>query len=143
MASYNKAILIGNLTKDVELRYTPQGTAVANITLAINRQWKQGDEVKKEVAFVPVVLWARTAEIVNQYCSKGAPLMVEGRVQTRSWEKDGQKQYKTEIVAENIQLLGGNKKEGAPQVAKGEPLVTEDAPADGWLVEEDGAEANA
>lgn len=136
MANLNKVFLIGNLTKDPELRYTPQGTAVANITLAINRQWKQGEEVKKEVAFVPVVLWARTAEIANQYCIKGSPLMVEGRIQTRSWEKDGQKQYKTEVVAENIQLIGGNKKEGAPQVAKGDPQVAEEAPADSWLVED-------
>lgn len=138
MANFNKVILIGNLTRDCELRYTPKGTAVANISLAINRQWKQGAEVKKEVTFVPVVLWGKTAEIVNQYCAKGSPLMVEGRVQTRSWDgADGKKQYKTEIVAESIQLLG-HKKEGTPEVAKGDPLVTEEAPADSWLTEEAG-----
>lgn len=142
MANLNRCFLIGNLTKDCSLRYTPKGTAVANISLAINRQWKQGEEVKKEVTFVPVVLWGRTAEIVNQYCAKGSPLMVEGRVQTRSWDgADGKKIYKTEICAENIQLLG-HKKEGEPQVAKGDPLVPEEAPADGWLTEEPGEAVN-
>ena len=111
MANYNKAILVGNLTRDPELRYTPQGTAVVNISLAINRKYKSGDEMKEEISFVPVVAWGKTAEIINQYCSKGSPLMVEGRIQTRSWEKDGQKQYKTEVVAENIQLLGTKKEE--------------------------------
>ena len=115
MANFNKAILIGNLTKDPELRYTPQGTAVVNITLAINRKYKSGEETKEDVAFVPVVLWGKTAEIVNQYCKKGSPLLVEGRIQTRSYEnKDGQKQYKTEVVGENIQLMGG-KKEDKPE----------------------------
>ena len=112
MANFNKAILIGNLCKDPELRYTPQGMAVVNITLAVNRKYKSGEETKEEVAFIPVVIWNKIAEIVNQYCHKGSPLMVEGRIQTRSWEKDGQKQYKTEVVAENIQLLG--KKETTP-----------------------------
>ena len=106
MAAFNKVILIGNLTRDPELRYTPQGTAVVNITIAVNRKYKSGEEMKEDVAFIPVVLWGKTAEIVHQYCKKGSPLMVEGRISTRSWEKDGQKQFKTEIVGEQIQLLG-------------------------------------
>jgi single-strand DNA-binding protein len=130
MASYNKAILVGNLCKDPELRYTPQGTAVVNITLAINRKYKSGDELKEEVAFVPVVAWGKTAEIINQYCHKGSPLMVEGRIQTRSWEKDGQKQYKTEVVAENIQLLG-NKKEEKPKQSTEQTWLSEDENAEG------------
>ena len=130
MANFNKVILIGNLCKNPELRYTPQGTAVLNCTLAVNRQWKSGEETKKEVAFVPVVAWSKTAEIINQYCHKGNPLMVEGRIQTRSWEKDGQKQYKTEVVAENIQLLGA-KREEKPE---SQEFTTENA----WLDESAG-----
>ena len=119
MANFNKVILVGNLTKDPELKYTPQGTAVLNITLAINRKYKAGEEAKQDTAFVPVVIWGKIAEVVNQYCKKGNPLMVEGRIQTRSWEKDGQKQYKTEAVAENIQLMGGERKEPQPEEAHG------------------------
>jgi single-strand DNA-binding protein len=131
MANYNKSILIGNLCKDPELRYTPQGTAVVNITLAINRKYKSGEETKEDVAFVSVVAWGKTAEIINQYCSKGSPLMVEGRIQTRSWEKDGQKQYKTEVVAENIQLLGTKKEE---QPNKAIDQTSEQT----WLSEQEG-----
>lgn len=127
MANLNKAFLIGNLCKDPELRYTPQGTACLNFTLAVNRKYKSGEEMKEDVAFIPVVLWGKTAEIVNQYCKKGSPLLVEGRIQTRSWEKDGQKQYKTEVVGEHIQFMGG-KKEEKPE---GEQ-TTEDT----WLQEE-------
>jgi len=113
MANLNKALLIGNLTKDPELRYTPSGTAVVNITLAINRKYKVKEETKKDVAFIPVVLWSRLAEIVNQYCQKGNPLLVEGRLQTRSWESEGKKQYKTEVVAESIQFMGGKKEDNS------------------------------
>lgn len=118
MANFNKVILIGNLCKDPELRYTPQGVAVVNITLAVNRKYKSGEETKEDVAFVPVVIWNKIAEVVNQYCHKGNPLLVEGRIQTRSWEKDGQKQYKTEVVAENIQLMGGKKEEKPEQTTE-------------------------
>ena len=127
MPAFNKAILMGNLTKDPELRYTPQGTPVVNITIAVNRKYKSGEETKKDVAFIPVVLWNKTAEIVNQYCKKGSPLMVEGRIQTRSWEKDGQRHFKTEVVGEHIQFLGG-KKEEKPG---GEQTTGEE-----WLAEE-------
>ena len=126
MANFNKVILIGNLTRDPELKHTPQGTAVANISLAINRQYKVSEETKKEVTFAPVVLWGRLAEIVNQYCLKGSPLMVEGRIQTHSWEKDGQKHYSTEVVAENIQLLGGKKEVKQEETDSGAPVAAGD-----------------
>jgi len=132
MANFNKAILIGNITKDIELRYTPQGTAVANFSLAINRKYKSGEELKEDVTFIPIVAWGKTAEIINQYCHKGSPLMVEGRLQTRSWEKDGQKQYKTEVVAENIQFLGGKKEENPTKETEETEKTTEDK----WLEEE-------
>ena len=130
-ANFNKSILIGNLCKDPELRYTPQGTAVVNITLAINRKYKSGEEMKEDVAFVSVVAWGKTAEIINQYCSKGSPLMVEGRIQTRSWEKDGQKQYKTEVVVENMQFL-----------SKTEPKK-EQTTEEAWLSEDKNAESQS
>jgi len=129
LANFNKVILIGNLTKDPELRYTPQGKAVANTVIAINRKFKLNEEMKEDVAFVPVVFWGKTAEVVNQYCHKGSPLMVEGRIQTRSWEKDGGKKYATEVVAENIQLLGGKKPEE-------KTTETEKVTEEEWLSEE-------
>ena len=128
MANFNKAFLLGNLTRDPELRYTPQGNAVVNITIAINRKYKSGEEMKEDVAFVPVVLWGKTAEIVNQYCNKGSPLLVEGRIQTRSYEKDNQKIYVVEVVGEHIQLLGQKKEEKTTEAEK----TTEET----WLEEE-------
>ena len=130
-ANFNKAFILGNLTRDPELRYTPKGDPVVNITLAVNRKYKSGEEMKEDVAFIPVVLWGKTAEIVNQYCHKGSPLLVEGRIQTRSWEKDGQRQYKTEVVGENIQFMGG-KKEGKPEGDQAREQTT----GEEWLKEE-------
>ena len=140
MANFNQAILIGNLCRDVEVKYTPQGTAVTNITLAINREYKVGEEKKKEVSFVPVVIWGKRAEVVHEYCKKGDPLMVEGRINTRSWEgADGKKQYKTEVVAENIQFLKAREaapvSAPAPEAAASQPVNhNEDL---SWLEEED------
>lgn len=129
--NYNKSILIGNLTKDTEVRYTPQGTAVVNFTLAVNRKYKSGEETKEDVAFIPCVAWGKTAELINQYCKKGSPLFVEGRLQTRSWEKDGQKQYKTEVVVENMQFL-----------SKAEPKK-EQTTEEAWLSEDKNAESQS
>ena len=108
MANLNKVFLIGNLTRDPELRYTPSGTAVADFGLAVNRQWKaQNGEKKEEVCFVDCQAWARGAELISEYCKKGAPLFVEGRLKLDSWEgKDGQKRSKMVIVVENSQFLG-------------------------------------
>ncbi|MDR1958836.1 MAG: single-stranded DNA-binding protein [Planctomycetaceae bacterium] len=109
MASYNRVILIGNLTRDPELRYTPTSLAVADIGLAINdrRKGQNGDWVE-ETTFVDITLWGRIAEVVSEYCSKGSPLMVEGRLKFDSWEgNDGQKKSKLKVIGEKIQLLGG------------------------------------
>ena len=133
MANFNKVILLGNICKEPEARYTPQGTAVINITLGINRKYKSGEELKTEATFVPVVIWGKTAEVVGKYCHKGDPLMVEGRIQTRFWEKDGQKQFKTEVVAENIQLMG-NKKEEKPSEESKSGSTEEQ-----WIEENQGA----
>lgn len=108
MASLNKVLIIGNLTKDPELRYTPGGTAVANLRMATNRKFKdRSGEMKQEVCFLTVVAWDKQAEVCNQYLHKGSPLFVEGRLQSRSWEgSDGKKRNVLEIRAERVQFLG-------------------------------------
>lgn len=108
MASYNKVLLMGNLTKDPELRYTPQGTAVVNLRLAVNRKYKdKNQELKEEVCFVTAVVWNKQAETCNQYLHKGSPIFVEGRLQSRSWEDNaGQKRSVIEVRAERVQFLG-------------------------------------
>ncbi len=108
MASFNKVLLIGNLTKDPELRYTPQGTAVINMRIAVNRRFKdKNQESKEETCFVTVVAWDKQAETCNQYLHKGSQIFVEGRLQSRSWEDaTGQKRNVIEVRAERVQFLG-------------------------------------
>ena len=109
MASLNKVFLMGNLTRDPELRYTPNGAAVASFTVAMNRVYKlPSGEKKEEVSFIRVVSWGRQAETCNEFLKKGSPVFVEGRLQSRSWDgPDGQKRNATEVVALNIQFLRG------------------------------------
>ena len=110
MASINKVILIGNLGRDPEVRYTPSGAAICNITLATSRNWKDktsGDKVE-ETEWHRVVFYDRLAEIAGEYLKKGRSVYVEGRLKTRKWQdKDGVEKYTTEIIADNMQLLGG------------------------------------
>ena len=107
MASYNRVILVGNLTRDPELRYIPSGTAVSEIGLAVNDRVKRGDQWVDETTFVDVTLWARTAEVANEYLSKGSSVLIEGRLKLDRWEKDGQKFSKLRVVGERMQMLGG------------------------------------
>ncbi len=108
MASYNRVILMGNLTRDVELRYTPAGTPVTEVGLAVNdRRKNQNGEWVDETTFVDITFWGRTAEVASEYLSKGSPVFVEGRLKLDSWEKEGQKQYKLRVVCDRMQLLGG------------------------------------
>src|SRR2546422_2316097 len=108
MASLNKVFLIGNLTKPPELRYTPSGTAVADLRLAVNRNYTtQGGEKREETCFLTVVVWGKQAESCGEYLDKGSPILVEGRLQTREWEaKDGGKRTVIEVVAERVQFMG-------------------------------------
>jgi single-strand DNA-binding protein len=107
MSYYNKVMIMGRLTRDPELRYTPQGTAVSEIGVAINREFTVGTERRKETTFVDVTLWKRQAEVVCQYLKKGQPIFVEGRLSFDSWEtQDGQKRSRLRVVAENFQFLG-------------------------------------
>jgi single-strand DNA-binding protein len=106
MVSFNKVVLMGNLTKDPEVRYTPNGIAVASFSLAVNRRYKQGNELKEEVCFIDVVVFGKQAESSGQYLSKGAGVIVDGRLSQRRWEgEDGQKRNKHEVVAQSIQFL--------------------------------------
>lgn len=109
MASFNKVILLGNLTRDPEVRYTPKGSAVCDLGIAVNRVYTtEGGERREEVTFVDVVLWARLAEIAGEYLRKGRPVFIEGRLQMDSWDdkQTGQKRTKLRVVGESMQLLG-------------------------------------
>jgi single-strand DNA-binding protein len=122
MANLNRVLLIGNLTRDPEVRYTPKGTAVTEIGLAINRVYSGEDgEKKEEVTFVDVTLWARQAEIAGQYLKKGRPVFIEGRLQLDSWDdkQTGQKRSRLRVVAENLQLLGSRQDAEGSSAAPG------------------------
>jgi single-strand DNA-binding protein len=108
MASLNKVMLIGNLTRDPEVRYTPKGQAVTDVSLAMNRRYMVDNEWREEVTYVDVTFWAKQAETIGQYCKKGRPLFVEARLQLDSWEDKttGKKVYKLRVVGENFQFLG-------------------------------------
>jgi single-strand DNA-binding protein len=115
MASLNNVILVGNLTKDPELKFIPSGQAVCNLRMAMNRKWKATNgEWKEESTFVGVVVWGKSGEACGEYLKKGSPVLVEGRLQSRSWETaDGQKRSILEVVAERVQFLsGGPRREG-------------------------------
>lgn len=122
MASLNKVFLMGNLTRDPELRYVPSGTAVATFTVAVNRVYtSQAGEKKEEVSFIRIVVWGRRAEVCGEYLSKGSPVFIEGRLQSRSWEgQDGQKRSTIEVIADNVQFLragAGDKTQNAASKA--------------------------
>ena len=115
MASFNKVLLIGNLTRDPELRYTSGGTAVASFGLAVNRKFKQGEEWKDEVCFVDITVWAKQGENCAEYLNKGSQAFIEGRLNYQTWEdkQSGQQRSKLEVVANNVQFLTkqGDKKD--------------------------------
>jgi len=139
MANFNKVLLMGNLTKDPELRYTPQGTAVVNLRMAVNRKYKdKTGEFKDEVCFITAVVWDKQAENCNQYLHKGSPIFVEGRLQSRSWEDNtGAKRSVVEVRAERVQFLGapgGAKSTSAPAEATAEAPVSTSTEA-AWLEE--------
>jgi len=103
---FNKVILVGNLTRDPEVRYTPQGTSVCNFGIAVNRKYKVDDVIKEEVTFINVVVFGKQAETCGQYLSKGRTVLVEGRLQERRWEtEDGQKRSRHEVVAHNVRFI--------------------------------------
>ena len=116
MASFNKVILLGNLTRDPEVRYTPKGTAVTDLGLAVNRTYTADNgEKREEVTFVDVTFWGRTAEVAGEYLKKGRPVFVEGRLQLDSWDdkQSGQKRSKLKVIGENMQMLGSPRGAGS------------------------------
>jgi single-strand DNA-binding protein len=119
MAGVNKVILIGNLGKDPELRYTPSGQAVATFSLATSEKWRDREGITQDrTEWHNIVVWGRQAEIAKEYLAKGRQVYIEGRIQTRSWEdKDGNKRYTTEIIGQRLQFLGTRDQAAAPQPA--------------------------
>lgn len=123
MPNLNKVLLMGNLTRDVEMRFTPSGTALASFGLAINRKWKntKTNEMQEEVTFVDVEAWSKLAELCNQYLSKGKPVYIEGRLKLDTWDdkQTGQKRSKMKVVVESMQFLGsGGEKTTASKPAQ-------------------------
>lgn len=138
MASFNKVILLGNLTRDPELRYTPKGQAVVQLGLAVNRRYTtESGEAKEEVTFIDIDAWGKQAELIAQYCKKGRPLFVEGRLKLNQWDdkNTGQKVSKLRVVLESFQFVGDNRQEGgapsAPRPAPSRPTAPKpaDSPA--------------
>jgi single-strand DNA-binding protein len=116
MASFNKVILLGNLTRDPEVRYTPKGTAVTELGMAVNRVYTaENGEKREETTFVDITLWGRTAEIAGEYLKKGRPVFIEGRLQLDTWDdkQSGQKRSKLKVVGEGLQLIGSRPGGGA------------------------------
>lgn len=139
MANLNKVLLLGNVTRDPEVRYTPKGSAVCDLGLAVNRNYTlDNGEKREEVTFVDVVLWARLAEIAGEYLKKGRPVFIEGRLQMDSWDdkQTGQKRTKLRVVGETMQLLGSRPSGGGdaqeaerPPRAAGKPAAAAPAQA--------------
>ncbi len=126
MANFNRVILLGNVTRDPEVRYTPKGSAVTEVGMAVNRQYSlENGEKREETTFVDVTLWGRTAEVAGEYLKKGRPVFIEGRLQLDTWEdkQSGQKRSKLRVVGETMQLLGSARggDDSAPARASGNP----------------------
>lgn len=154
MANLNKVMLIGNLTRDPELRYTPKGTAVADISLAINRVWNnEQNQKQEETIFVDVTLWGRQAELAQQYLTKGRGAYIEGRLQMDTWDdkETGKKRSKLKVIGESLQFLpdgrggagggapqgGGQQQSRPPQQRSGPPQGASAAPAEDFQEEDD------
>ena len=132
MSGINKVILIGRLGQDPEVRYTPDGTAVANFSIATSEEWKDKNsgEKRERTEWHRIVAWRRLGEICGEYLSKGRQVYIEGRIQTKSWEdKDGNKRYTTEIIASDVQFLGGRDSATAAGPSAGAPDTGGQAPS--------------
>lgn len=118
MASFNRVILVGNITREIELRYTQSETAVTDVGLAVNdRRKNQAGEWIEETTFVDVTLWGRTAEVAAEYLGKGSPVLIEGRLKLETWEQDGERRSRLKVVGERMQMLGKTKQKEAPEGA--------------------------
>ena len=139
MASFNEVVLMGNLTRDPEVRYTPQGTAVTEVSLAVNRTWfdKSRNEKREDTTFVDVTLWGRQAEVAGEYLGKGRGVLIEGRLQLDQWtdKESGQKRSKLKVIGENITMLPGRSR-NAGQQSEHQHVSPETIPAGGPLMAE-------
>jgi single-strand DNA-binding protein len=130
MTSFNKVILLGNLTRDPEVRYTPNGIAVASFAIAVNRKYKQGDETKEEVSYIDIVVFGKQAESCGQYIGKGDSVLIDGRLQQRRWEtEDGQKRNKIEVVAQSVNFMP-KRSSGTPTAGSGHPEPMPEPPVE-------------
>lgn len=131
MASFNSVTLVGNLTRDVELKFLQSGTAVTELGMAINNRVKKGEEWIDEPCFVDVTLFGRTAEVAGEYCSKGSNILISGRLKYEQWEKDGQKRNKLKVIGDQLQLLGsrGSKSEAPAEERAAPKAKTNSRPA--------------
>lgn len=122
MASYNRVILVGNLTRDIELKYTQSSTAVTDVGLAVNDKRKNSaGEWVEDTTFVDVTLWGRTAEVASEYLTKGSPILIEGRLKLDTWETDGQRRSKLRVVGERMQMLGGKSRRSDDEFSQAAP----------------------
>ena len=137
MADVNHVLLIGRLTRDAELKYTAGGLAVCKFAIAVNRRKKNGEDWVEEASFFDVVLWGRTGETLNQYLVKGKQVAVEGELHQNRWEQDGQSRSKIEIMASNVQLLGGTKPGEQENKPNGTPSQRPQADARPYTPEDD------
>ena len=120
---FNKVILMGNLTRDPEIRYTPQGTSVCNFGIAVNRKYRQGDETKEEVTFINVAVFGKQADTCGQYLNKGSAVLIEGRLKENRWEtEEGQKRSRHEVVAQSVRFL--SRKQGDSDAATSEQGIS-------------------
>jgi single-strand DNA-binding protein len=144
MASFNKVILMGNLTRDPQVRYTPSGTAVTDIGLAVNRVWfdKQSNSKKEETTFVDVTLWGRQAEVAGEYLSKGRSVLIEGRLHLDQWDdrESGQRRSKLKVICEQMTMVGG--RSDAPSRGGGRPGGQQPDGTDAGQAYDDGSQAS-
>lgn len=137
--AYNRIILQGNLTRDVELKYLPNGTALAELGMAINEKVKKGDSYVDEPCFVDLACFGRTAEIANEYLSKGSSLLIEGRLRYSTWEKDGQRRSKHTVTVDKLQLLGSKPSTDRQPQAESSRVAEPAGVSDGGFDDDDGS----
>lgn len=118
---FNKIILVGNLTRDPEIRYTPTGVAVATVPIAVNSRYKQGEELKEETLFIDAIVFGKQAETCTQYLNKGRMVLVEGRLRERRWEYEGQKRSKFEVIVNNIRFLSRRESSATEEIPEVPP----------------------
>lgn len=139
--SFNQVVLMGNLTRDPELRATPNGQNVCSFSLALNRSWKSADGSQQEATdYVDVTAWGPMGENVAKFVTKGRPVLVSGRLQSRSWESDGQKRSKVEVVATDVTFLGGGRNEGDSGASQSSPSSPKEAKKQDVVIEDIGDE---